>query len=250
MKKNRFKKQLIFVCLIILLIPSCKKDNSNLQKQCHIVKLTYTNGSGSHITNIKYDESGRPSLITSDADASSKTITYSSNTVISINRNSSGTITGGSTVILDGNNKITNIRQNNNASGSDWDNYELIYDTEGNLTMEIYTYSGSTSGDTTFYTVKNGDIISLTDGTSYTETFGYYADMPYQHGDIFGIASLLQYGVEGYLKNAHLLKYSSDNAGSPRAQVSYEMNEKGFISKVSLSNTPYPSSYSYEYECN
>lgn len=244
MKKNRLLQQLIFAAFIIILTSSCKKENATVQ--CHIITAVYTNSSTTTTWNISY-QNGKPSMISNPA-GESVLITYDNNTVTSIAGDSYGAFVRKVVATLNSDNKIVNARTFYDVNGTDWDNVEIVYDSNGNLLKETYTASSGSPSITT-YTVSNGDIVTATTDGTDTTVFEFYDDKEYQEGDLLGISSLINYGVEGYLKNAHLVKSIFSGGGSTPTQINYEMNDKGFVSKVSTSNTPYPFSYSYEYDC-
>lgn len=246
MKELFSKRQVMLASFIILFAASCKKENINNQ-QCRIVTAVYTDGSTSEIYNITYNSSKKPSMITasSGSNSSIRTITYSGNTITSTNPDGSSTL-----VTLNSNNTIDNIQEFTNASSTDWYNTKIVYDLNGTPLKELFSYARGSSIQTTIYTVSNGDIVSTYDGIE-TDTYEFYSDKPYQQGDFFGFfLSFLQYGVEGYRKSTHLSKSLLSAGNSTPAEITYEMNDKGMISKVSILNITNPFTITYQYECN
>lgn len=238
-------KRLIFFLLVVFVFSaSCKKDQVPVQ-QCRIITAVYSNGSNSIVYNISYNSEGLPSLIT--VGDMSITVSYFGNLVLSVTRDASGVISRDS-ITRDDMGNLINIKRVINASGTNWSNQKLFYDGNNNLLKEIETFSWSAFPNTTIYTVINGDIITES-AIGYTNNYSYYTDKSYRKGDYNWWGSLVIYGVEGYKQNAHLLKSISQSGGS-NLLLSYEINEKGNIDRVTGVGTYSSFSLTYQYECD
>ena len=246
-RKKNIISQIILTTLSVLIITSCKKPGTDKQ-QCRIINMVITQNSTSTIYDISYNNDGKPSKIT--APSATKTITYGANSIATLTTDGSGAFLGKVLVTMNNNNNIANIKENYNSSGTNWDNIQIIYDGNGIPVKEFKTTSGSNAVTTINYTVTNGDIVKTSDGVNI-DNYGFYADIPYQQGDFLYINSLLSYGVEGYMKNTHLVKSLSSSGASANINMTYDMDEKGKIVKLSLTNgLSAPLLITYQYECN
>ncbi len=251
MKKILNLANTAFILLILLSTTSCKKEEQNIiNNKCRIIKFVRSSNGVPHSTyNITYNESSMPSGITVSGGYGfyKKQITYEPNTITSLDTDLSGFFLKKDIVSLD-NGIIKNIRELKNQDGSQWFNIQIIYGTNGIPVKEIHTASDWQTANEWVYTISNGDIISLY-SNGYITSYSFYNDKEDQQGSPFWFISMLAYGIEGYHKNAHLLK--SVSVGSAPQLYTYEMNNQGLISKMTeQTNNSYPEITEYIYKCN
>lgn len=227
---------------------SCKKKDDS--PTCRIITVTdsYTSSGTTNNTtfNITYNNDGNISMLTQTGSSGTvqKIYNYNSNT-ISISATKSGAFESRDSVTINANKMITNVRTFSNASGTSWYNNSYEYDGNGNLLKSISTSSSSSTPSTTLYNTTNGDITSGSDGT-YTSTYEYYTDKPFQIGDYFQIVYFINYGAQ-IVKNAHLLKSITSNGSI--SNVNYEFTD-GRISKLTMTSSSTVEAINYQYQCN
>lgn len=251
MKKILTNLKGILILAIAFAFFSCKKGNTSDTKQCRITKAIFTSGNSSVIYNMSYNSNGTVSVIIASVgtDSNIKTFSYEANKIIVISKTYPGNDESKQEVTLNNDNKFINIRSWYNASGTQWANTQIVYDNNGNLLKEIFTSSSNNSSATKNYTVSNGDIIKESYQNS-TTAYDFYLDKPYQKGDYFGFQSLIRYGMEGYRKNAHLVKSALASGNTIPTQINYEFNSEGMISRILFSSPGNTDNISYSYECN
>lgn len=235
---------------LIVILASCKKENT-INSKCRIIKIVRSsNGVPLSTHNITYNESGMPSSITCSQGYGfyNKKITYGPNTIISLDTDLSEIFLKKDIVTLD-NGMVKNIRELRNQDGSQWFNIAIIYGTNGIPVKEIHAASNWQTANEWVYTINNGDIISL-NSNGYITSYSFYNDKEDQQGTISWFVSMLAYGVEGYHKNAHLLK--SVSGGSVPQLYTYEMNNQGLISRMTqqANMNDNPEITEYTYKCN
>lgn len=231
---------LIVTAGCIFLSISCSKKSSNKQA-CQIVTVTDQVGSTPATTyNLTYDNSGRISTeqYGSSGSSISRVFTYIGSTEMI-------TTTAGSNTTID---SIVV-----NGSGL----MEADYTTSGgNQSVTTYTYNGTEcikavtvenggAPSTTTFTWTNGDLTSLSDGSS-TQTYSYNTK-PTAQGDYFQILQLVNYGAV-FIRNTHqIIAFQS---GSTIEDFNYTSDNTGKITELTGTGGSNVETISYQYTCN
>jgi hypothetical protein len=227
--------------LTITTLIGCKKDKDEARKpDCRIITATPTPTSSGDPFNISYNSEGKISTLSQDMDVT--TFAYSGNTVIATT-NTSGTFARKNIITLNADGLATNVRTETNTSGTDWTNQAFEYSgTE--IIKATTTSSGGGTPSVSIVTWSNGNLVSITSGSS-TTTLDYYTDKPAQTGDYLSLAQLVA-GYQIYrTKNA----IKSILSGSSINNFDYSFDGDGKITSLiatGASNT----TYSYQHQCN
>lgn len=230
-------KLFLMAVLITAVLASCKKD-STPKPICKIITATQSGG-GTSTFNFSYNSEGK--LSTSSNGTNATTFSYSGNTVIASTTN--GGVFGSKKIItLNANGLASNVRTENNVTGTLWDN--TLYEYSGTeLIKSTDTNSAGDPADVSSFTWSGGNLTGIT-GTS-TETLAYYTDKPAQTGDYFSLIQLV-FGYEIYrVKNA----IKSSLEGSTIISFAYTYGTDGKIASIAVTGTN-TSTYNYQYQCN
>jgi hypothetical protein len=224
-------------------LTSCKKDSKN-DPVCRIGTISETDMSGpspsTTLLSLSYDESGRISkLVAAGAGNFSKIFTYSGNAVHIVQSDA-----GGPQYVWD-------ISLNNNGYPLTITEKDKLGAVLSTVTME---YTGNTlsriisiytpgTEDTTTYNFSGGNMTNTSDGVLAT----YYTDKSYQQGDYLKLIQIVNYGVE-YIRNKNLIK--SIVSGTDTENFTYEFDNTGKVTKLTLATGTSNISYDYTYSCN
>jgi hypothetical protein len=231
---------LIVTAGCIFLSLSCSKKSSNKQT-CQIVTVTDQVGSATATTyNLTYDNSGRISTEQYGSTGSSTTRVFTY-----IGSTEEVTTTDGSSSTTD------SIVLNSDGL------MEADYFTGGGVqSVTIYTYNGTEcikavttpnggTPSTTTLTWTNGDLTSLSDGSS-TQTYSYNTK-PTAQGDYFQILQLVNYGAV-FIRNTHqIIAFQS---GSTIEDFNYTSDNTGKITSLTGTGGSNVETISYQYTCN
>ena len=236
-------KPLTNVTLVLITISffsACKKDKDAAPKpNCRIITAT-PSSSSSDPFNLTYNSDGKLSTISSGNNVT--TFAYSGNTAIATT-NTSGVFSSKTIITFNSSGLASNVKTEHDLTGTSWNNQAFEYNgTE--LIKSTSTSSGGGTPSVSMLTWSDGNLVSLTSGSS-TTTLDYYADKPAQTGDYLYLAQL----VSGYqiYKTKNLLK--SILSGTDITSFDYNFGSDGYISSVTVSGTT-PTTYTYQYQCN
>jgi hypothetical protein len=231
-------KLLIMAVLITAVAASCKKD-STPKPICRIITIT-PSGGGTSTYNLSYNSDGK--LSTSSHGTVITTFSYSANTIIETTTNG-GAFGSKKTITLNTNGLSTNVRTENNVTGTLWDN--TLYEYSGTeLIKSTNTNSAGDPVDISSFTWNGGNLVSITSGSS-TSVIAYYTDKPAQTGDYFSLIQLT-FGFDIYrVKNA----IKSSVSGSSTTSFIYSFDNDGKIASVSVTGNS-TTTFNYQYQCN
>lgn len=225
------------VVIIIFGFVGCKKDKNDAKKpDCRIISITST--PSGEVTKINYNSEGKISSISNALD----TTTYTYNGSIATGITSSGTFKSKRTITTNSSGLATNVRIEQNVSGTLWSNAFYEY----NGTELIRVTSTSSSNPTPIIstiTWTNGNLISINSGTSGS-TLEYFTDKPAQAGDYLHLFQLLN-GFEVY-KPRNAIK--SISAGATVNTFNYNFDGDGKITSMTITGNP-TGTFFYEYQC-
>jgi hypothetical protein len=225
--------------LTIISLAGCKKDKDEAKKpDCRIITITPT-PSGSAF-NISYNSDGKISTISTGSDVT--TFAYSGNTVIATTTNS-GTFSSKKIITLNAQGLATNVKTENNASGTDWNND--LYEYSGTELIKA-TSTSSTGGTPSVSTLtwSNGNLVSITSGSNVS-TIDYFTDKPAQVGDYLHIAQLVG-GFQIYrTKNA----IKSLLSGSSITSFDYSFDADNKITSLTATGSSNVT-FTYQHQCN
>lgn len=230
------KHLFIISSFFTLTLTACKKDKDALAKpKYRISKIT---NELSQAVTITYDARGRYQTINNQIDNITISNVYDGSTIVSSFTNKSSGKTERKNTY--------NINSNGMAVSARTD----YYDQFGVVTSSISSvreYDGTkllkliAPNLTATYVWNDGNLISETGGTTIVVTYDYYTDKPWQQGDVLGMGSVMQLGIDitMVIKNKNLMK------GNGAVQYSYDFDAQGRISIVKLNGEPW---YWLEYE--
>lgn len=223
----------------IITLGACKKDKDEAKKpDCRIITIT-PSPSGTSF-NITYNSEGKVSTVSSGNDVT--TFAYSGNTIIGTT-NTSGTFSSKKIITLGSNGLATNVKTEYNTSGTNWSND--LYEYSGTeLIKATSTSSGGGTPSVSTLTWSNGNIVSVTSGSSVS-TLDYFTDKPAQEGDYLYIAQLIG-GFQIY-KTKNAIK--SLLSGSSITSFDYNFDSEGKIISLTASGSSNVT-YSYQHQCN
>jgi hypothetical protein len=230
--------------ILSLTFGSCKKDKHDKKATCKLVKVTQKSATGMAVITMAYNNDGKIAAIgvNSPLGNTTRTFTYTGNTINIVNTGNSGSRKD--SVTLNANGRPTNIRSYQDTAGISWINQSFEYN--GNQLAKVHqTDNSSTSTHTSVATYNNGNIVSLVTGPSIS-LMEYYTDRNIQAGDYLEFAFTLTYGVPIY-PNKNLVK--SIGSGSNLTTFIYDFDADGKITKVLLSSGNNVTELNYEYEC-
>lgn len=243
------KKLLLFACTTLiagtlLTITSCKKNDDD--PVCRLSTATNVSSSGNSALVFSYNTDGKLSqMVSTGASSYTRTFSYSGNTINIIQRDGANAIVQTSDVTLNNANKVVSI-VTKSAAGTVTEMLNVDYDANGNASRIIAKY-GSGTPDTSILTYSGGDLITITSGTSIT-TLTYYTDKAFQPGDYLYYTQMMQYGAM-YITNQHMLKSYQNSGGTP-SNFTYEYDNSGNVSKITLISGSTTESLDYTYNCN
>jgi hypothetical protein len=189
---------------------------------------------------LSYNSDGK--LSTNSHGTFITTFSYSPNTVIETTTNG-GVFGSKKTITLNANGLATNVRTENNVTGTLWDN--TLYEYSG--TELIKSTNTNSAGDPvaiSAFTWSGGNLASITSGSS-TSVLAYYTDKPAQTGDYFSLIQLT-FGFQIYnVKNA----IKSSVSGSSTTSFIYSFDNDGKIASVSVTGNS-TTTFNYQYQCN
>lgn len=228
---------LAFLCLgSITIFPGCSKDDP--KPECKIITITPDAGAA---FNVSYNAEGKVSTITSGTSVS--TYAYSGNTVI-VTRTTSGTFSSRQIVTYNANGLASNVKTENNESGTSWDN--LAFEFSGTeVVKQTQTSSGGGAPSVTTLTWSGGNPTVLTSGSSVTNV-EYYTDKPAQTGDYWNLLQLTQ----GYTMVKAKNPIKSVLSGSSITTLNYVFDGDGKITSLSATSGSSTSTYNYQHQCN
>jgi hypothetical protein len=239
MKTMKLFSSITFVLVTIGFLAGCKKNKDEVKKpDCRIITITPSTGDA---YNISYNTDGKLSTVSYGNNTT--TYAYSGNTVIATT-NISGAFDSKKIITVNAQGMALNVRTENNVSGTDWNNYVFEYSGGTQLIKSTYTTSSGGAPDITLLTWTNGNLSSLTSGSSVT-TIDYYTDKPAQEGDYLHIAQLVQ-GYRIYKPN-NLIK--SVLSGSSITSFAYNFGTDGIITSLTASGSS-ASVFTYQHQCN
>jgi hypothetical protein len=232
------KKYLRMITVSLLatgILFGCKKDSAP-KPTCVIITAS---GSGGP-TNFTYNSEGK--LTSISAGALTKSLAYSSNTVICITTNS-GVFDNKKIITLNSNGLAANVRIENNMAGTYWENYVFEYNGTELTKQTLTNYAGGAPTIATC-TWNGGNLVTSVVGTT-TTTFEYYENKPTKAGDYFHITQF----IEGYesIRNKNALK--SVLAGSNISNIDYPSDADGKITSLILTGST-SATVTYQYQCN
>ncbi|HEX7493884.1 MAG TPA: hypothetical protein VF346_06680 [Bacteroidales bacterium] len=230
-------KLFLMAVLIAAVLGSCKKD-STPKPICKIITAT-SSDVGTSAYNFSYNSDG--TLNSSSHGSSLTTFSYSPNTIIETTTNG-GAFGSKKTITLNANGLASNVRTENNVTGTSWNN--TLYEYSGaELIKSTDSDSAGDPVDISTFTWSGGNLTSIT-GSS-TETLAYYTDKPAQTGDYLSLIQLV-FGYQIYrVKNA----LKSSVSGSSNISFSYTYDADGKITSVSVVSIS-TTTLTYQYQCN
>jgi hypothetical protein len=234
---------LFFSCLFF----SCEKEGDKIAN-CRISSITETAGSTVRTYTLTYNNDGRISTLNSTGSIqSSKVFIYSGNTLIitTTTVSGSGTSTTRDSITFDDRKRPVNIRQYF-PNSPQWINITLEYNGE-NLTRAHRITNASAVPETTIVTYDNNGNAVRFESPSGIETMEYYTHEKVQPGDWLEVLTLMAYGVTVY-PHQNLVK--SYNNGTVTGNFSYEKNDDGLITKLTVTGGPAVTTMTYAYECD
>lgn len=243
--RKSFQLPVIAVCAFSLwTFSSCKKNEND--PVCKLKTVTTASGTSTSLITLSYNGDGKISMAaTTSASGNSSTLfTYSGNTINVVNKDNLGITTGSYDVTLNSAGKIATVLEKD-ALGVLEETTTYMYD--GNNNLSSVTNKPTTGTQTvSIVTYTNGNLMSFTSGTDVT-SLDYYMDKSFQDGDYLKLFQLLQYGAF-FITNNNLMK-SINTGGSSSSLATYEMDNTGKISKMTLSSGGSNTTYNYTYEC-
>jgi hypothetical protein len=248
----------IFIPLILTFALSgagCKKDNDPKP----VCLLTVITPGAGHVANLYYDDQNRLSMLWLE-DRQIK-YEYRADSVIATERKNLSFV---QRVIykLNAQGLPVLMRQESNASGTQW--YQYTYEYNGTeVVKSVITNYANSSTETYVYTWSNGNLVKVVEGPN-ERRFEYYTDKPRLQGDGFLIEMLSMSGSIGMyslngaveiVRNKNLLKkmeHTLLSVGSYSMTYEYESDKEGKIEKTSIlnSNTNTNERLEYQYRCN
>lgn len=242
--RKSFQLPVIAVCAVSLwTFSSCKKNEND--PVCKIKTISTINGSSSSLITLTYNSDGKLSSVTNTGSGGGSSIlfTYSGNTINVIDKNTGGTTTGSKDITLNSNGKIGTVLEKD-AAGVLESTTTYQYDGNNNLSSVTSTPVGSPQ-EVSIVTYTNGNMTSIT-GSGGATTFDYYTDKSFQDGDYLKLVQYLDYGAF-FITNNNLIKTYASSA-TP-IMFTYEMDNTGKISKMTMTSTSSSQAYNYTYEC-
>jgi hypothetical protein len=230
-----FKALLAVLATIIIAgnFSACKK-HVDPKTACRITTLSSSSG----LIKVEYNAEGKISTLTNGTDTNF--YTYSSNAT-TMEAHSSGLFAYRIIATTNADGLATNVRQHNNASGTNWTN--TAYEYNGvEVSKETHTTSGAgTPPWIVTYTWIDHNLASSTTG-GVTTTWSYYLDKPQQKGDYVFFTSFQGYEI---YRPKNLVK----SVGT--ATLQYGFNNDGLINSMTI-NIPNsaPQTVSYNYDCS
>ena len=226
-----------FLCLAgITFLSACSKDDP--KPNCKIITITPTSGTA---YNISYNTEGKVSTITSGT--STTTYAYSGNTAIGTKTNS-GAFASRVIATYNANGLATNVRTENNESGTNWDNMAFEYSgTE--LVKQTFTSSAGGVPSVTTVVWTGGNPTTITSGSTIS-TVDYHSNIAAQTGDYWDISQLIQGYRIIHAKNA----IKSLLSGSTINTFDYTIDGEGKITGVTVTGGGTSSGFTYQYQCN
>lgn len=236
MKMRKYLRIITLTLLVTGIIFGCKKDSTS-KPNCRIITASST-GTGASQFNFTYNSAGE--LIFVSSGPSTTSIAHSGNTVITISENG-GVFTDKRIVTLNSNGLASNIRIENDETGTSWTNYTYEY-SGTDVIKDTYTSSMGGAPEITTYTWSGGNLMTAS-GAS-TATFSYYTDKPAQ-GDYLFLSQL----VNGYqvIRNKNAAK--SFLSGSAIFNFDYTTDTDEKISSIIVTGSS-PTTLTYQYQCN
>ena len=218
--------------IIAVSFNACKK-NTDKKSVCRIIAFTVAG----QVYHISYNNQGK--IISLTGGSLSDSYDYFGDTTI-VTSLDAGTFASKTTIALNKAGLATNVRTENNGSGTDWTNDVFEYNGD-ELAKQTSTRSADTIKGITTYAWFNHNMISETMGSN-TTVLGYYTDKPRQDGDYLAFIQFIS-GYEVY-RTKNLLK----TFGS--ATLTYDFGSDGNISSLTITSPGgTPESLNYQYEC-
>lgn len=233
-------KLILIAVIFTVALVSCKKDDAP-KPSCRIITATPDASAAGYLTyNFSYNSEGK--LSSSTIGTSTNTFAYSGSTVVETST-TGGVFSYKNIITLNANGMASNIRTENDETGTNWSNQALEYNgTE--LIKSTSTNSSGGAATISAITWSGGNMITVTSGSS-TSTIEYYTDKPAQTGDYLSLAQLAA-GYEIYrTKNA----IKSILAGSDISNFNYTFDADGKITSVAIVGTSIVT-YTYQFQCN
>ncbi len=231
----------LFATLVaVTIFGGCKKDSQSGQPQSSCKISTISEG-GTIAISVAYNNDGTVDSITSGNYVTS--YVYSGNTIIETSLNS-GQFDNKAIVTVNSNGLATNVRTQNSADGTDWDNEAYEYNGT-QVTKLTYTTSYGVSSDVSTFQWSGGNLVSLIDAGDTTK-IAYFTDKLNQPGDYLSLSQLLQgYSV---FKNKNVIKTITN--GTDVSSITYIYDADGKITSLTENDGTNSYDYSFQYQCN
>jgi len=242
LKKSIMKSLNFYLAILIaiVLFVSCKKNDVARHPVCNIT--TVNAGTGDPF-NISYNSEGKIASVTQGT--ISKNFQFSGNTLV-INETNSGGFANKYIVTLNEFGLATNVKNEETADGTDWNNLQFEYNGK-EVVKQTSTTSAGGATDITTITWTNGNPTSIAHGGN-ASTIEYYADKPSQAGDYWNLIQLINNGFY-FIASKNAMK--SLVAGGVRTNLFYTSDADGKFTGVIVDDgTPPVSTYTYQYQCN
>lgn len=248
----------LLMILQLLVLTSCKKEDEiekskpepNEEDVCKLVKATmdetYNKGQSRLFATISYEYNVDHQLVKTTAPGLGyQTFEYDSKgQIIKFFRSYNGI--PDQTQYIDYDNQGRWIKTIN-IEKSDSTIYQVSYDTEGNRTkIDILYPDGGTTY--THYKYVNGNMIEKIEygASTISTTYEYYLDKENKQRS-WQIKTFPMGGMA--TPNKNLLKKESSSTAKNSFTYSYELNEKGYVTKETKLNPDYIFVFTYEYDC-
>ena len=238
MKKN-IRYTIFALCCFALSI-SCKKDKTI--SNCLLKSLI--SQSGSNYDTINYTYNNDKKVISAIDRTNQTTYTYFGQTVERFSVSEFNTFRDS---IIYGSNGLMKEVYNFDETGVKTRQSIYTYDAQNNLTQFVETEFPAATTTITNVTYANGDLASISDGTS-TTLLEFYTNKSAALGDYLNLFQFNNFGGY-YFQPKHLVK-SLKIDDNPVTSFAYEFDNYGNVSKLTITEGATLQVFNMSYLCN
>jgi hypothetical protein len=235
--KHTVSISLIIISSFVVLLDSCKKDHPaplTLTPFCQVSSVVQSDNTYA----ITYNTAGKPEKIVYQDEV--RTFTYSGNTVTVLHK-VDGDFRDRKIITLNSDGLPTNMRGHYNESGTEWYNEAFEYNGK-EVIKRTGTDSYSSSSEVATYAWQNGNLISNSRPSFFTEQYEYYTDKDFKEGDHYYFEQFIEQSYQ-FIFNKNLFKSVKVNGNT--TTYSYTFDADGKIASYKRDNGQ-PISFTYQ----